>query len=412
MILLPNFRGPGPNDVICARGKNALNHPGNRRFREMIRSNVENYKQARTKLEKSLIVSSIVDTIRQSSPDGGFVKREDGLWFEVGDHIAREKCGQRYAKHLLCSNSFPATHLHDSNLSVISLIESFRDILHESYRSSTKAKMQRRKDMHESVGDEVAKLKKSSITVTDKMQELAKRESLHKRQNSDDRMKKLFNEANAELLQQIKRQSPDLFAPKQSDRSFLEGVQPSKKNRIKTNQHPHGQSGWIPSYEHKEHFYQNPKRMVHSYAYDSASEVVQGHHSGYTHPPLLRMTRSPMDDSFSTQSTNSIPVAPLGHYYPAAGYAYSGSEYHNPPVLEESLQPPPLEESISGSIFETFHHPQVADYPCPPAKSQYSSMQTFNPVSNADDSNHIRSSSNSHADDDVDARKHFFKPQR
>lgn len=92
----PNFLGPGQFDVICARGKRALNHPGNRRFRAMIDENLQKYSGATTKFEKSLIVSSIVDAVRNSSPEGGFVKEENGQWYEVGDHIAREKCGQRY----------------------------------------------------------------------------------------------------------------------------------------------------------------------------------------------------------------------------------------------------------------------------------------------------------------------------
>lgn len=92
----PNFQGPGPNDVLCARGKSALNHPGNRKFRTMIKDNLENYSKADTKQDKSHIVSLIVDSVRLASPDGGFVKQENGIWYEVGDHIAREKCGQWY----------------------------------------------------------------------------------------------------------------------------------------------------------------------------------------------------------------------------------------------------------------------------------------------------------------------------
>ena len=67
----------------------------------MIEANLEKYSLASTKIEKSLIVSGIVDAVRESSPDGGFVKEERGLWYEVGDHIAREKCGQRCVGRLI-----------------------------------------------------------------------------------------------------------------------------------------------------------------------------------------------------------------------------------------------------------------------------------------------------------------------
>ena len=30
-----------------------------------------------------------VETIRQSSPGGGFVKKEGNMWYEAGDHLAR-----------------------------------------------------------------------------------------------------------------------------------------------------------------------------------------------------------------------------------------------------------------------------------------------------------------------------------
>jgi hypothetical protein len=49
---------------------------GNRRFRVCIENNLEKYAEAKTKLDKSLIVMSIVDNIREASKKqgGGFVK--------------------------------------------------------------------------------------------------------------------------------------------------------------------------------------------------------------------------------------------------------------------------------------------------------------------------------------------------
>ena len=90
----PYFQ-PDPLDVICARGKRAFQHAGNRRFRDIIDSKIEQYASATTKFEKSLIVSQVVDEVRHASPGGGFVRSEKGVWFEVGDNIAREKVGQR-----------------------------------------------------------------------------------------------------------------------------------------------------------------------------------------------------------------------------------------------------------------------------------------------------------------------------
>ena len=92
---LPDSFTPGPVDVICARGKRAFNHTGNRRFRALIEAHLDKYEKATSKIDKSLIVSSIVDSVREASPNGGFVREDGGRWFEVGDHNAREKIGQR-----------------------------------------------------------------------------------------------------------------------------------------------------------------------------------------------------------------------------------------------------------------------------------------------------------------------------
>jgi hypothetical protein len=108
------IKEPGRLDVICARGKNPKNHPGNVVYRQMVLDKLDEYSRTTSKQGKSLLVSQIVDTVRRSSPAGGFIKYQNGQWFEVGDHLAREKVGQ-----------------------------AFRDSLHDKYTSSTKAKRQR-----------------------------------------------------------------------------------------------------------------------------------------------------------------------------------------------------------------------------------------------------------------------------
>ena len=60
----------------------------------------------------------IIDSVRRASPQGGFVKKVNGEWFDVGERARREKTGQQ-----------------------------IRDLLHTSYKSSTKAKARTRKSM-------------------------------------------------------------------------------------------------------------------------------------------------------------------------------------------------------------------------------------------------------------------------
>lgn len=106
---LPADFSPSPYTVLCGKGKDNYNSVGNRRFRVMVSSSLERYTRADTKLAKGRIVQEIIHTVR--SAGGGFVKFENGAWYETGDEFAREKTGAL-----------------------------FRDYLHGQYRSSAKAK--------------------------------------------------------------------------------------------------------------------------------------------------------------------------------------------------------------------------------------------------------------------------------
>lgn len=118
MTPLPANFEPGPDDVICGRGKKCYNHVGNERFRLRVLTYLEEYSATKSKLEKSGVLSKVVDAVRQQSPDGGFVKQDEkGNWHEVGDFLAREKTSQ-----------------------------SFRDALHDRYKSSNISKKKRRQD--------------------------------------------------------------------------------------------------------------------------------------------------------------------------------------------------------------------------------------------------------------------------
>jgi hypothetical protein len=83
--LLPEDWGPSGKDVILGRGRNIWNHIGNMMFRLKVQSKVDEYSKARTKLDKSTILSSIVADIRAGSPKGGFVRKDPktGRWCEV-----------------------------------------------------------------------------------------------------------------------------------------------------------------------------------------------------------------------------------------------------------------------------------------------------------------------------------------
>ena len=79
---------PGDYDIICGRGKIAHCHPGNRRFRLILSLHMDEYKNAPTKVDKSLVIISIVDIIRRWG--GTFVKKnkQEKRWMEISDRLA------------------------------------------------------------------------------------------------------------------------------------------------------------------------------------------------------------------------------------------------------------------------------------------------------------------------------------
>lgn len=180
---------PGPLDVICGRGSTGRNHPGNIRFGKIVAENVEKYSRA-SKLEKSVIVSSIVEKIREASPEGGFVKKEGKAWFEAGDFLAREKVGQR-----------------------------LRDSLHGKYLSSSSSKKRRR---HASTTqlisrvDDIVGRSQNGVALKDRVHELMARGPADK---SDEDIQKIFNTANSELLAKFKREHAAVSASQPAQQS-------------------------------------------------------------------------------------------------------------------------------------------------------------------------------------------------
>eukprot|EP00934_Nitzschia_sp_Nitz4_P006744 Nitzschia sp. Nitz4//scaffold56_size114212//15959//16603//NITZ4_003934-RA/size114212-processed-gene-0.32-mRNA-1//1//CDS//3329554658//6734//frame0 len=85
---------PSRFDVLCSRGKLSWNHEGNVFFRKLVKLNAQRYETANSRLQRSVVVSALVDCIRSRAT--GFVKQEpkSGMWTEVGDELAREKVGQ------------------------------------------------------------------------------------------------------------------------------------------------------------------------------------------------------------------------------------------------------------------------------------------------------------------------------
>lgn len=108
---LPDDFEPSESSVICGRGKECFDSEGNKRFRVIITKFLKEYTETVGKSDKSKIVTKAMGIIRERSPQGAFVKKEKGQWYEVSPRYAREKVGAW-----------------------------FRDSLSNHYKSSSKAK--------------------------------------------------------------------------------------------------------------------------------------------------------------------------------------------------------------------------------------------------------------------------------
>ncbi|CAB9507035.1 Nitrilase family, member 2 [Seminavis robusta] len=162
---------PGPMDVICSRGKQALAHEGNKAFRRIIDSHIDAYKKATSKMDKSVIVTAIIDKIRNASPDGGFIRQLDGQWIEVGDHVAREKVGQ-----------------------------TLRDMISHKYKSSTKSKKVRRKELQAKQNDDIDDFMRANCPdITERVKQLTLTAK------TEEELQAAFNQANCELLTALKK---------------------------------------------------------------------------------------------------------------------------------------------------------------------------------------------------------------
>ena len=178
---LPTAYAPGPADVVCARGRQFWNHPGNRLYRKLVEASTQKYSQARNKMEKSQVVLDIIEKVHQAN--GRFIKKQKkgGPWVEADEVFAREKCTQ-----------------------------SLRDGLSTKYRSATKAKRERRYQHDKQFHGDIDMIVRSNADMVQQMEQLSQRVSLlnsnqHKQSISDDIMLELFMQANMNMLETMKQ---------------------------------------------------------------------------------------------------------------------------------------------------------------------------------------------------------------
>lgn len=136
--VLPSDFEPNEYTVILGRGACA-DSDGNRKLKLLVQTYLQQYLDAPDKLGKSLIVTRVLEVVREASPRAAFVKYEKGHWVDVGERTSREKgklLGCLPRLWLLCE------HLLTRLFAILSLLvgSMFRDCLGDKYKSSAKNK--------------------------------------------------------------------------------------------------------------------------------------------------------------------------------------------------------------------------------------------------------------------------------
>eukprot|EP00536_Pseudo-nitzschia_multiseries_P009619 jgi/Psemu1/297303/fgenesh1_pm.272_\ len=197
---------PSCNDVVCARGRAYWDHPGNKIYRQCIALAKKSYCKAPNRLRKSIIVSEIVSAIYSSN--GRFLKRVQGKgkgkgegWVECEENFIREKVTQ-----------------------------SLRDGLSFKYSSSTTRKKQRKAKVQDIFYGDIDRIVHSNIAVSQKIEDLKKQvqwaNGPHGTDNeihvSDETMMEIFDRANLDMLETIKK---DRTMLEQLHRMFLDEIE-------------------------------------------------------------------------------------------------------------------------------------------------------------------------------------------
>ena len=87
---------PSANDVLSGRGRRILNHPGNLKFRSIIKSLKPLFDSAPKILRGVLYGNQIVNLIHNLSPPGRFLKKDkvSGSWLELDTKEAVQRAIQ------------------------------------------------------------------------------------------------------------------------------------------------------------------------------------------------------------------------------------------------------------------------------------------------------------------------------
>jgi hypothetical protein len=177
---LPIGYVPSRNDVIVGTGREAKKHIGNKKFHNTVKRYIGDYSKRPSKLEKGRIISQIIHDIKKQSPTGTpFVKNVGGRWYAVGSQTVREKISQ-----------------------------SLRNGLHSKYRSSMKAKKQRRIQICHEIDNAVHEMMQQRGNLISERTNTVSAQMKISGKMPDEEVCDLFTEANIDILEALKKTVP------------------------------------------------------------------------------------------------------------------------------------------------------------------------------------------------------------
>lgn len=91
----PTYR-PTSHDILCGRGRGSFLHEGNKVYLSLLRQNIQTYTTTEKRVEKSLIIKSVVSSLKERG--FRFLKQEERTegWYELTD----DECYNRTAHAL------------------------------------------------------------------------------------------------------------------------------------------------------------------------------------------------------------------------------------------------------------------------------------------------------------------------
>lgn len=104
MKLLPPDFVPSNYSIICGRGKGNYNACGNRRFRVIVGTFLDQYIKANgCPVERGFIFNKVMEIVKEACPVGAFIRQIDGRYYELSERAAREKCSTTFRDCLMAN---------------------------------------------------------------------------------------------------------------------------------------------------------------------------------------------------------------------------------------------------------------------------------------------------------------------